>query len=277
MTINAARELRDGQVCLVGVGPPNAAANLARRLHAPDCVLVYESGAIGAKPRAAAAVDRRRRPRRDRRRARLRAGDVQLLGRRRPHRRRLPRRRADRPQGNINTTVIGDYDTPKVRLPGAGGAPEIAAERARGDRRSCASPAHVRREARLHHLHIDTPGPGARPMVVITDLGILERDAGDGELELTALHGEIRSSRPRGDRLGAAHRGRAAAHAGAERRGAQDTARAPRALASSAGSQPPTRLPARASAAALPMTSSRPGPTPTRLIGTPAESEIAPR
>ena len=50
MTINAARELRDGQVCLVGVGPPNAAANLARRLQAPGCVLVYESGAIGAQP-----------------------------------------------------------------------------------------------------------------------------------------------------------------------------------------------------------------------------------
>ena len=50
MTVNAARELRDGQVCLVGVGPPNAAVNRARRLHAPRCVLVYESGAIGAKP-----------------------------------------------------------------------------------------------------------------------------------------------------------------------------------------------------------------------------------
>src|SRR3712207_3541014 len=50
MTVAASRELRDGQVCLVGVGPPNAAANLARRLHAPGAVLVYESGAIGAKP-----------------------------------------------------------------------------------------------------------------------------------------------------------------------------------------------------------------------------------
>ncbi len=50
MTINAARVLRDGEVCLVGVGPPNAAVNLARRMHAPNCVLVYESGAIGSKP-----------------------------------------------------------------------------------------------------------------------------------------------------------------------------------------------------------------------------------
>ena len=96
MTVDAARELRNGQVCLVGVGPPNAAANLARRLHAPDCVLVYESGAIGARP-PPAALDRRRRPRRHRPRARLGARDVQLLGRRRPHRRRLPRRRPDRP------------------------------------------------------------------------------------------------------------------------------------------------------------------------------------
>ena len=71
MTINAARVLRDGEVCLVGVGPPNAAVNLARRLHAPNCVLVYESGAIGSKPAAPAALDRRRRPRRDRRRDRL--------------------------------------------------------------------------------------------------------------------------------------------------------------------------------------------------------------
>ena len=50
MTVQAARALENGEVCLVGVGAPNAAANLARRLHAPDCVLVYESGAIGAKP-----------------------------------------------------------------------------------------------------------------------------------------------------------------------------------------------------------------------------------
>ena len=97
MVVNAARELRNGQVCLVGVGPPNAATNLARRLHAPDCVLVYESGAIGAKPvrlplsigdddLAETAAG-----------ARLGAGDLQLLGRRRAHRRRLPRRRPDRP------------------------------------------------------------------------------------------------------------------------------------------------------------------------------------
>ena len=59
MTINAARELRDGQVCLVGVGPPNAAANLARRLHAPGVVLVYESGAIGAQPARRSQPSRR--------------------------------------------------------------------------------------------------------------------------------------------------------------------------------------------------------------------------
>ena len=77
--------------------------------------------------RQPAAVDRRRRPRGNGRRARLGSGDVQLLDRRRPHRRRLPRAAQIDRRGNINTTVIGSYDHPKVRLPGAGGAPEIAA------------------------------------------------------------------------------------------------------------------------------------------------------
>ena len=129
MTINAARELRDGQVCLVGVGPPNAAANLARRLQAPGCVLVYESGAIGAKPV----------------RLPLSIGDDDLaetalelvsvpemfnywIGGGRIDVGFLGAAQID-PHANINTTVIGPYDEPKVRLPGAGGAPEIAALR----------------------------------------------------------------------------------------------------------------------------------------------------
>ena len=60
MTVVAARALRDRAVCFVGIGLPSLAANLARRLHAPDIVLVYESGAIGAKPTSTTAVDRRR-------------------------------------------------------------------------------------------------------------------------------------------------------------------------------------------------------------------------
>src|SRR3954469_24404692 len=127
MVVNAARELRNGQVCLVGVGPPNAATNLARRMHAPDCVLVYESGAIGAKPV----------------RLPLSIGDDDLaetaqelvsvpeifnywVGAGRIDVGFLGAAQIDR-YCNINTTVIGPYDEPKVRLPGAGGAPEIAA------------------------------------------------------------------------------------------------------------------------------------------------------
>ena len=190
MTINAARGLRDGEVCLVGVGPPNAAVNLARRLHAPDCVLVYESGAIGSKPA----------------RLPLSIGDDDLaetadaivsvpemfnywIGGGRIDVGFLGAAQIDR-QGQINTTVIGDYATPKVRMPGAGGAPEIAASARR-------VMALLRQSRRTFVAALDfttstsdTPGPGARPMQVITDLGILERDAGDGELVLTALHGE---------------------------------------------------------------------------------------
>src|SRR5260221_2418163 len=126
MTVAAARRLRDHMFCFVGIGLPSAAANLARRTHAPNCSLVYESGPIGAKPtklplsigdgELGATAD-----------AIvslpeiftywLQAGriDVGFLG----------AAQIDR-FANINTTVIGSYDHPDVRLPGAGGAPEIA-------------------------------------------------------------------------------------------------------------------------------------------------------
>jgi glutaconate CoA-transferase subunit B len=128
MTVSAARVLRDGMTCFVGIGLPSAAANLARATHAPRLVLIYESGTIGAKPSqlplsigdgmlaetADAVVSVPEifnywlQPGRI---------DVGFLG----------AAQIDK-FGNINTTVIGgDYRTPKVRLPGAGGAPEIAA------------------------------------------------------------------------------------------------------------------------------------------------------
>src|SRR6266511_4426106 len=126
MSVAAARALRDGTACFVGIGFPSTAANLARRLHAPGLVLVYESGTIGAKPRhlplsigdgelaetADAVV-----PVPEVFNYWLQAGriDVGFLG----------AAQLDR-HGNINTTVIGDYDRPSVRLPGAGGACEIA-------------------------------------------------------------------------------------------------------------------------------------------------------
>src|SRR5512132_4325387 len=126
ITVVAARALRDRAVCFVGIGLPSLAANLARRLHAPDIVLVYESGAIGAKPTtpplsigdgelaetadAVVSVP-------EMFAYWLQAGriDVGFLG----------AAQIDR-HGNLNSTVIGDYDRPKVRLPGGGGAPEIA-------------------------------------------------------------------------------------------------------------------------------------------------------
>jgi glutaconate CoA-transferase subunit B len=196
MTVNAARELRDGQVCLVGVGPPNAAANLARRLHAPGCVLVYESGAIGAKPL----------------RLPLSIGDDDLaatadelvsvpemfnywVGGGRIDVGFLGAAQIDR-FGNINTTVIGPYNRPKVRLPGAGGAPEIAA----ASREVIVMVRHSKRTFVEQLDFVTSVGqgtpeaprsalgfPGAGPTVVITDLGVL-RPGDDGELELTALH-----------------------------------------------------------------------------------------
>jgi glutaconate CoA-transferase, subunit B len=197
MTIAAAREVRDGQVLLVGVGPPNAAANLARRLHAPDAVLIYESGAIEAKPV----------------RLPLSIGDDDLaetaseivsvpemfnywVGAGRIDVGFLGAAQIDR-HANLNTTVIGSYEHPKVRLPGAGGAPEIAA--ASGEvivllRQS--------RRSFVEKLDFTTSigfgsGPGDRerlgfagagPTVVITDLGILKPSPDDRELELVAVH-----------------------------------------------------------------------------------------
>ncbi len=126
MTVAAARRLADGDVCLVGIGLPSLAANLARRLHAPGCVLIYESGTIGAKPRTPP----------------LSIGDGELadtadtvvsvpeifnywLQAGRIDVGFLGAAQIDR-HACLNTTVIGPYDAPRVRLPGAGGAPEIA-------------------------------------------------------------------------------------------------------------------------------------------------------
>src|SRR5215218_9538855 len=127
MTVAAARELTDRTVCFVGIGLPSTAANLARLTHAPRTVLVYESGTIGSKPtnlplsigdgelaETADAVV----PVPEIFAYWLQGGriDVGFLG----------AAQIDR-LGNLNSTVIGGYERPKVRLPGAGGAPEIAA------------------------------------------------------------------------------------------------------------------------------------------------------
>src|SRR5256885_15534593 len=127
MTVTAARQLADGAVCFVGMGLPSAACNLARRTHAPDLVLIYESGTVGARPEVLP----------------LSIGDGELadtadcvvslpevfthyLQRGRVDVGFLGAAQIDR-YGNLNTTVIGSYSHPTVRLPGSGGAPEIAA------------------------------------------------------------------------------------------------------------------------------------------------------
>jgi glutaconate CoA-transferase, subunit B len=198
MSVAAARALRDGMTCFVGIGLPSVAANLARATHAPGLVLIYESGTIGAKPgwlplsigdgvlaeTADSVVSVPEifnywlQPGRI---------DVGFLG----------AAQIDK-FGNINTTVIGaDYAEPKTRLPGAGGAPEIAA--------SCREVIVVVRQTRRSFVdQVDFvtsvgfgAGPGDRarlgltgagPRQVITDLGIFRPDPDTCELTLTGLY-----------------------------------------------------------------------------------------
>jgi len=198
MTIEAARRLKNGTVCFVGIGLPSAAANLARLTHAPDVVLIYESGTIGAKPDVLplSIGDGELAEHADTVvsvpeifRYWLQGGrvDVGFLG----------AAQVDR-FGNINTTVIGgDYAKPRVRLPGAGGAPEIASNAKetwiiiKQTKRSFVS--------RLDFLtsvgHLDggdsrakSGARGAGPTAVITDMGVLAPDPVTRELTLVAIH-----------------------------------------------------------------------------------------
>src|SRR5215813_5181220 len=197
MTIAAARRLKSGSVCFVGIGLPSAAANLARMTHAPGVVLIYESGAIGAKPWVLP----------------LSIGDGELaetadtvvsvpeifrywLQGGRVDLGFLGAAQIDR-FGNINTTVIGDYRKPSTRLPGAGGAPEIA---------SCAKEvvlvlkqsarAFVKKLDFLTSVgHLDGGDarkklslPGKGPVAVVTDLCIMQPDEATKELTVTQLH-----------------------------------------------------------------------------------------
>jgi len=196
MTINSSRLLRDGDVVFVGVGLPNLACNLARRTHAPNLVMIYEAGVIGAKPArlplsigdptlvsGALAVCSMY----DIFALYLQRGniDVGFLG----------GAQIDR-YGNINATVIGDYHNPKVRLPGSGGSMEIAAWANRcyimtsHQKRRFPEKVHFRTSAGFlggRHEREAANLRGAGPQAVVTDLGILEPDD-DGELTLNALH-----------------------------------------------------------------------------------------
>jgi len=182
MAVEAARRLADGDVCFVGIGLPSLAANLARATHAPRCVLIYESGTIGAKPvELPLSIG-------DGELAQtadsvvsvpemfaywLQGGhmDVGFLG----------AAQIDR-FGNLNSTVIGEYDSPKVRLPGGGGAPEIA---------TSAKKVFVmlRQTPRAFVERLDfLTSVGDRVGLVVTDLGILEPDPETRELTLTLVH-----------------------------------------------------------------------------------------
>ena len=183
MTVAAARKLTDRTVCFVGIGLPSTAANLARLTHAPRTVLVYESGTIGSKPatlplsigdgelaETADAVV----PVPEIFNYWLQGGriDVGFLG----------AAQIDR-HGNLNSTVIGDYERPKVRLPGGGGAPEIAAMA----KEVIVIIRHSQRTF-VERIHFRSSAPGSGAMVVITDLGELRLDRDHRELVLTRTH-----------------------------------------------------------------------------------------
>src|SRR5437868_8683950 len=182
MVAVAARELRDGEVVFVGIGLPNLACNLARATHAPNLVLIYESGAVGASPsRLPVSIGD----------PALVTGSLMVCGMADVFQLFLQNGRievgflggaqVDR-HGNINTTVIGDYKKPTVRLPGSGGAAEIAIHAQRILIVSKLSP-------RAFPERVDfLTSPGERVAKVITDEGVFDRDAANGELVLTALY-----------------------------------------------------------------------------------------
>ena len=197
MTVAAARNLGNGSVCFVGIGLPSKAANLARLTHAPEVVLIYESGPIGAKPSVlplsigdgelAETADTVV-PTGEIFRYWLLGGrfDVGFLG----------AAQVDK-FGNINTTVIGDYHQPRVRLPGAGGAPEIAGSAKnvliilkQGHRTFVEKLAFITSvghgEGGDHRKRLGLPGEG--PVAIITDLCIMEPEAQSREFIVTSLH-----------------------------------------------------------------------------------------
>ena len=196
MTIVASRMLRDECVCFVGIGIPSTAANLARLTHAPEIVLIYESGTIGARPEVLplSIGDGDLAEKADTVVSTpeifsfwLQGGrvDVGFLG----------AAQVDR-FANLNSTVIGDYDDPKVRLPGAGGAPEIATLA----KETLIIIGHDRRKLvdQVDFItsvgYIDggdtreQAGLSGGPSAVITDLAVLRPEAGTRELVVTQMH-----------------------------------------------------------------------------------------
>lgn len=199
MTVAASRLLRDRCVCFVGIGLPSAACNLARLTHAPGIVLIYESGTIGTRPdvlplsigdgelaETASCVV----PLPEIFSYYLQAGrvDVGFLG----------AAQVDR-FGNLNSTVIGPYESPATRLPGAGGATEIAAHARqtfvmlKATKRSFVERLDFRTSGGFLEGGDSRERSGARgggPGAVITDFGILAPEPATRELELRALFPE---------------------------------------------------------------------------------------
>lgn len=197
MTIAASRALRPEDVCFVGIGAPSAACNVARLTHAPDITLIYESGTIGTAPDVLplsigdgelcdTAVTTVSVP--EMFRYWLQGGRVSVGF--------LGAAQLDK-FGNINTTVIGDYDNPKVRLPGGGGAPEIASscgeifitmkQSSRGMVNKIdffTSFGHGEGGDDRAKLGITTKGP----TLLVTDLAIWKPDPKTKEFTVTSMH-----------------------------------------------------------------------------------------
>ncbi|MBO0346137.1 CoA-transferase subunit beta [Roseibium sp. CAU 1637] len=197
MTVAAARALKNSDVCFVGIGAPSAACNLARLTHAPDITLIYESGTIGTAPDVLplsigdgelcdTAVTTVSVP--EMFRYWLQGGRITVGF--------LGGAQLDK-FGNINTTVVGDYDNPKVRLPGGGGAPEIAVscgeifitmkQSLRGfvDKLDfITSLGHGTGGTDRADKGVTTKGPSR----LITDLAIWEPDPETKEFTVTSLH-----------------------------------------------------------------------------------------
>src|SRR6185437_16007689 len=197
MTIVAARALKNSDVCFVGIGAPSAACNLARLTHAPDITLIYESGTIGTRPTVLplsigdgelceTALTTVSVP--EMFRYWLQGGRITVGF--------LSGAQVDR-FGNLNTTVVGAYDKPKVRLPGGGGAPEIASscqeifitmamsQRAFVERLPfVTSFGHGKGRGDREALGLTTRGPTR----MMTDLCVLEPDPETKEFVVVSLH-----------------------------------------------------------------------------------------
>ncbi len=197
MIVAASRELMNDDVCFVGIGAPSAACNLARLTHAPDITLIYESGTIGAAPEvlplsigdgelcetALSTV-----PVTEMFRYWLQGGRITVGF--------LGAAQLDR-FGNINTTVIGPYETPKVRLPGGGGAPEIATQCEKifmvmkQSQRSFTSKIDFFTSFGFGSGGNDRESLGVKtlgPVLLVTDLAIWRPDSETRELTVRSLH-----------------------------------------------------------------------------------------